>query len=31
MRIYTCQTEIEEAHKETLRLVDEVLGNQRKL
>ena len=27
MRIYTCQTEIEEAHKETLRLVDEVLGN----
>ena len=24
--IYTCQTQIEEAHRETLRIVDEVLG-----
>ena len=27
MRIYTCQTQIEDAHRETLQIVDEVLGN----
>ena len=26
MRIYTCQTQIEDAHKETQRIVDEILG-----
>ena len=26
--IYSCQTQIENAHKETLQIVDEVLGNQ---
>jgi len=26
LRNYTCQTQIEEAHRETLRIVDEVLG-----
>ena len=27
MHIYTCQTQIEDAHKETQRIVDEVLDN----